>query len=188
MSATVRKMVGAWEIRMEENIPKPVRSILKNRLGAEIESIICLAEQIVAGTNYLILAKMRMSTLDQEESLVTVVVNVDPENKAKILSIKTIARRCVGGYDFDFKLGLPEDVATGFGNVFGSIGILGADYEPLAYLGAQIVNGTNHMILSKQTLLTKPATEHLVIVVLHAARREGDIVSQFSLLSIENIV
>lgn len=188
MSATVRKMVGAWEIRMEENIPKPVRSILKNLLGTEIDSIICLAEQIVAGKNYLILAKMRMSTLEQEESLVTVVVNLNPENKAKILSIRTIARRSVGGYDFNFKSGLPEDVVSGFWNVFGSIGILGADYEPLAYIGEQIVNGTNHMILGKQTLLTDPATEHLVIVVLHATRRKDDIVSQFSLLLIENLV
>ena len=55
---------------------------------------------------------------------------------------------------------LPQKVATAFAE---ANEIVGARYEPIAYLGKQLVNGVNHAVLAKQTLFT---SEEIVRVVL----------------------
>lgn len=41
--------------------------------------------------------------------------------------------------------GMPQKVAT----AMGEINMLGAEYEPIAYLGSQVVNGVNHAVLAE---------------------------------------
>lgn len=60
---------------------------------------------------------------------------------------------------------LPQDVATGFSEAFADL--QGASYIPVLYCGEQLVHGTNHMIICKQTLVTNPPAEHVVSVILH---------------------
>lgn len=60
---------------------------------------------------------------------------------------------------------LPEKVATGFTEAFE--GLVGAHYIPVLYCGEQLVHGTNHMLICKQTLVTQPPAEHLVKVILN---------------------
>ena len=60
---------------------------------------------------------------------------------------------------------LPQDVATGFGVVMQDMD--GAGYKPMMYCGKQLVNGENHMLICKQTLVTAEPIENLVILVLH---------------------
>ena len=73
------------------------------------------------------------------------------------------------GWKFDdFKgVNLPQKVASGFAAVFGSI--IGADYQPILYLGSQVVNGTNYLVIAKQTLMTKEHEEHIVKVIINEA-------------------
>ncbi len=66
---------------------------------------------------------------------------------------------------------LPQNVATGFTQVFGNLE--GADYTPVLYCGTQVVNGTNHMIICRQNLVTLEKEEHLVKVVLNEAPNGG---------------
>lgn len=60
---------------------------------------------------------------------------------------------------------LPEKVATGFKQA--TDGLKGARYRPVLYCGKQIVSGTNHLIICKQTLSDKDKTEHMVEITLH---------------------
>lgn len=76
---------------------------------------------------------------------------------------------------------LPEDVATGFSDV--TQGLVGAKYTPVLYVGKQIVQGVNHMIICEQTLATGGAPKHLVRMVLNSA-----IGGAWSIVSIEQIV
>lgn len=48
------------------------------------------------------------------------------------------------------KSSLPEKVASGFSEA--TKNLKGAKYRPVLYCGKQIVAGTNHMIICKQTL------------------------------------
>lgn len=93
-----------------------------------------------------------------------------------------------GGYKLAEMEGctMPEQVATGFAQVTGAM--VGAKYLPVLYVGSQIVQGTNHMLICKQTLAAKDAPEHLVTVVLNQNHDDGSLVGQWSVVSIEQII
>ena len=75
---------------------------------------------------------------------------------------------------------LPQKVASAFSEVLGEL--LGAEYTPIAYLGEQLVNGTNHAVLAEQTLVNGKDTKNVVVVILN---ERGD---SFTLSNIERVV
>ena len=81
---------------------------------------------------------------------------------------------------------LPQQLATGFSAV--TQGMVGAKYVPLLYVGTQVVHGTNHMLICKQTLVVPGAPQHLVKMVLNQINAGGDFTGQWSLVSIEQIL
>lgn len=61
---------------------------------------------------------------------------------------------------------LPQKAASAFSGVMD--GLTGADYEPVLYVGKQIVNGTNYGVICKQSIPYRGgAYEHIVLMVLH---------------------
>ena len=64
---------------------------------------------------------------------------------------------------------LPQKVASGFVSVTG--GLVGTEYQPVLYVGKQIVNGTNHCVLAIQKLITATPEERLVKVILNESPR-----------------
>ncbi len=68
----------------------------------------------------------------------------------------------LGGWDIDEMKGcnLPQKVQSAFTAVTG--GLVGAEYQPVLYVGSQIVNGTNYCILALQTLTTQEEMKRLV--------------------------
>lgn len=64
----------------------------------------------------------------------------------------------------------------------------GATLVPVLYVGSQVVHGTNHMILCKQTLATKDAERHLIELVLNENHDEGYEDGRWSAVSITRIV
>lgn len=95
--------------------------------------------------------------------------------------------RSVGGYTLApmQACSLPQKVATGFTQVAASM--VGAKYLPVLYVGEQIVHGINHMLICKQTLLDRDATEHLVEVVLNQNLDDGSLVGEWSVVSITRL-
>lgn len=75
---------------------------------------------------------------------------------------------------------MPQKVATAFDEFNDTI--VGAEYNEIAYLGSQIVNGTNHAVLAEQTVLTGKDTKNIVLMVFKETK-EG-----VSLVNIERIV
>lgn len=60
---------------------------------------------------------------------------------------------------------LPQDLATGFDKLTEKI--IGVSYEPIWYLGSQIVNGTNHLLICRQTRTDKDSTQKIVALVVN---------------------
>lgn len=60
---------------------------------------------------------------------------------------------------------LPEKVASAFSHV--TMDLVGAKYEPLMYIATQVVSGTNHMIICRQTLSDAEHTIRIVKMVLY---------------------
>ena len=72
----------------------------------------------------------------------------------------------LGGYTIKVSTsGLPQKVASGFDKVFKDF--TGASYTPIAYLGSQLVNGTNHAVLAEQTIMNGKDTKNAVIMVFN---------------------
>ena len=62
---------------------------------------------------------------------------------------------------------LPQRAESAFTNV--TMDLVGADYEPVLYVGKQLVNGTNYCILALQTLVIANPKKRLVKMVIHEA-------------------
>lgn len=79
---------------------------------------------------------------------------------------------------------LPQNVATGFSEAME--GMVGAGYVPVLYCASQLVHGTNHMIICKQTLTTREPEEHVVRMILNEPlpTEEG---KKWSIVSIDTI-
>ena len=75
---------------------------------------------------------------------------------------------------------MPQKIATAFAEMSGTI--LGAQYTPIAYIGSQVVNGTNHAVLAEQLVVTGKDSKNIVLVIFNE-RPEG-----VSVVNIERIV
>lgn len=81
--------------------------------------------------------------------------------------------------------GMPQKVASAFDETANAI--VGAKYEFIAYLGSQVVNGVNHAILAKQTLVTGVDICNVVLIVLNEKSTDG-IESKLTVERIENVL
>lgn len=61
--------------------------------------------------------------------------------------------------------GMPEKVATAVSALDEQL--IGAEYTPIAYLGSQVVNGTNHAVLAEQLLTTGKDTKNIVVLIFN---------------------
>ena len=75
----------------------------------------------------------------------------------------------LGGWNLDEVKGcnLPQKVATDFTAVTSEL--VGAEYEPIAYLGSQQVNGTNYRILVLMRTETATPDKKLVKMIINEA-------------------
>ena len=73
----------------------------------------------------------------------------------------------LGGWNLDEVKGcnLPQKVQSAFTTVTSEL--VGADYEPIAYLGSQAVNGTNYRILALMRTVTLNAEKRIVKMIIH---------------------
>lgn len=84
-----------------------------------------------------------------------------------------------GGYTIVDKSAakLPQDAATAIGAA--NNGVLGVTYNPIWYIGQQIVNGTNHLFIAEDIRTTKNKDMYIVGLVInvppgeHATQGEG---------------
>ena len=73
----------------------------------------------------------------------------------------------LGGWNIDEMKGvnLPQKAQSAFTAVTG--GLVGAEYQPVLYVGSQVVNGTNYCILAKQTIITATPEVRLVKMIIN---------------------
>ena len=88
----------------------------------------------------------------------------------------------VGSWNVNVSIGaMPEKVATAVSALDEMVGVV---YKPIAYLGTQVVNGTNHAVLCEQTVLTGKDTKNVVVAIFN--ENPGDL--KLTLVAIERIV
>ena len=94
--------------------------------------------------------------------------------------------RINGGWNIKVTVGkMPQQVATAFSDILGNL--MGAQYNPIAYLGSQVVNGTNHAVLAEQLVVTGVDTKNIVLVILN--EKPGSVAGKdFALVSITPVI
>ena len=80
------------------------------------------------------------------------------------------------------KSGMPQKIASAFGKLNETL--LGAEYRFIAYLGTQVVNGTNHAVLAEQLVLSGKDTKNIVVIIFN--EKPNDI--EATLVDIERVI
>ena len=62
---------------------------------------------------------------------------------------------------------LPQKAASAFTAVTGEL--VGAEYQPVLYVGEQLVNGTNYCIIAVQKLVVPNGEKRLVKIIINEA-------------------
>lgn len=88
----------------------------------------------------------------------------------------------LGNWKFSISGDMPQKVASAMGAL--SEKLVGAEYDPICYLGSQAVNGTNHAVLAEQVLTTGRDTKNVVLIIFN--ERPGDM--ELTLVSIERVL
>ena len=77
---------------------------------------------------------------------------------------------------------LPQKVASAMSAL--KTQLIGTEYKMIAYLGSQLVNGTNHAVLAEQTVLTGKDLKNIVILIFN--EKPDD--KEATLISIDRIL
>ena len=119
-SGMPQKLATGWQVAME------------GLVGAEYSPIFLVAQQLVNGINYLVIAEQTLITKDPVKHIVGIIINV-PFNMtgegSKIVRIITKDEPEV-----------PEDILALFNSATSKL--LGSEHSPILFLGSQIVSGT----------------------------------------------
>ncbi|MBO5558184.1 hypothetical protein [Ruminococcus sp.] len=175
-SANDNIVLGGWNITLGDpsidKHPDALAAIEKataGMLGAKYEPIALLGTQIVAGKNYCILCRITPVTLDPKPTMKLVYVYEDTEGNAVITEIKEIIGAPVpGGFianDGATDLNSNPEVKNAFEKA--TKDLLGVDYEPIAYLGYQIVAGKNYLILCESKIVVPDPIPSLTLVTVY---------------------
>lgn len=88
-----------------------------------------------------------------------------------------------GAWNVNVTIGsMPQKIATAFAKFDDMVG---ANYVPIAYLGSQVTNGTNHAVLAEQTILTGRDTKNIVLIIFN--EKAGDM-NDPTVVNIERII
>lgn len=185
------QVLGGWQIFATNAVPLPedvqtaFDKACETITGAELIPVAYGWQQVVAGTNYMMLCRQNPST----EELVNgageyqmVVLYADLEGNAEFRSMTDFfiedytdtegpdpaSEQLAGGWAIpeDYtKVAMPEEAQTAFDKAME--GFVGNDLTPMALLGTQTVSGTNYAILCHSALVTQEPVTSLQLVTVY---------------------
>ena len=180
---------GSWEIAGNEAaaLPEEVQTAFDNVIeqftGSELTPVAYIANQVVAGANYMILCEAETTTAEPVRSYQMAIIYADLEGNAELTAIKDFdltaytegnnteisSEQIAGGWNVpEDAVGsvIPEDAQAAFDKAAEKF--TGSEIEPLALLGTQVVAGTNYAFICKSTLTTQEPVSGIQIVTVYA--------------------
>jgi hypothetical protein len=159
-----------------------LKKALENLDGADYIPVAYIASQIVAGKNHLILCKTAPVVAEPVYHYALVTIYEDLNDNAEITNVLESPVEApaatdgegnvlVGGWEEPETPVLTDEAKAALTKASGTL--TGAEYEPVALLGEQIVAGTNYMILCKATPTVPNAESYYIIVTVYADLNGG---------------
>lgn len=172
---------GGWEYNQGElSLDKNAEAkaafnkALEGLVGCKYEPIALIGSQVVAGTNYCILCKTTPVYPNAESSYVLLYIYADLAGNAEITDEKDFAETndsgepVTGGLEMnqgDASVEKNADVKAAFDKALD--GLVGCSYETVAYIGSQVVSGTNYSILCRTTPVCPNAESVFSMVTIY---------------------
>ena len=173
---------GSWEVSETHAVTEDMNKIFNDAVseldGYYYEPVALLGTQLVSGTNYCFLCRPALSANNAMNSLVCTYIYVDTQGNASFIEDRRVV---LPGTDSDDNSGVPvpggwsyagsNAVTDDINKIMdkASETLTGAVYIPVAYIGSQVVAGTNHAVLCRMepsvSGLDSPAS--LVIVYIY---------------------
>ena len=190
---TMAHIVGGWniisgDISLDKNANAKAAfdKAADTLCGMEYEPIAVLATQVVAGTNYCFLCRGKATVPDAQPVIQLVYIYENLQGKAELTNTKTIigSEMLDGGFaanSGDLLIENNAEVKTAFEKATETL--TGAVLEPEAYLGNQVVAGTNYLLLCKETASVPGAESFFSLVTLYS-----DLDGNASISNISDIV
>jgi len=178
--------LGGWTINDEEYatmLPTEVQEAFdkatEGLLGNELTPVAFIGSQVVSGTNYAVLCRSELVTKEPVISYKVAVIYSDLDGNAEILNIAdfniadytegegTAPADLAGGWSVPeyTVMNMPAEVQSAFDAALE--GFTGNNLEPLAYLGSQVVSGTNYAVLCHSSLVTSTPVNSIQVVTVY---------------------
>ena len=137
-------------------------------LGATYDPFWYVGSQVANGKNHLFLCKEIRATANKDTSIVGLVINVPPSEKASQGDGAKVVRIIE-------EADLPEDLRCVF--FCCEQNLVGVSYKPLFYVGSQIVKGVNHYFICQAKGIYPGAEPYAVVVCINVFENIKSIVS-----------
>ncbi len=151
---------GSWKVAesmvVTEELKKYFDEAISKLDGYNHTPVLLLGTQVVAGTNYCFLTTSTIQANNAAKEMKLTYINVDPSGSANfikdtVLKLPGVGEggEKVGGWAYAESTVITDDIFKVMEKATETL--TGATYEPVAYIGSQVVAGTNHAILCKST-------------------------------------
>ena len=172
---------GGWadaqSIAVTDEVKALFEKVNKEQMtGAQLEPIAVLETQVVAGTNYLVLAKMTATVPDAVTTYALVTLYADLDGNASVTDFQESTATAPAPYDPENPVsggwGEPETYAVSDEAKQAldkaSETLTGAVYEAKALLATQVVAGMNYQLFCKATPSAADGAAYYAIVTVYA--------------------
>ena len=175
---------GGWQVAEDSVLTDEQKAIFEKALeglvGVDYIPVACLGTQVVAGTNYCFLATATVVYPDAQPKLVLVYVYADLSGNAEIMNFADMPvapneygsadpidteETLSGGWAYAEDPAITDEIRANLSKALE--GITGAEYEPVANLGTQVVAGLNRCLLCKVTPVVPDAVPHYALVYVY---------------------
>ena len=167
---------GSWSTAESTEVTAELRAIFDSAVsqldGYFHEPVAYLGSQIVAGTNHAFLCKSGIVAQNAANEYVITYIYVDTSGNASFLGDETLrlpgtgsGDNLEGGWYYSDSAEVTPDIGTVLANA--SETLTGASYEAVAYIGSQVVAGTNHAVLCRMTPSVPDSASSYVLVYIY---------------------
>lgn len=175
---------GGWAASDSAEITDELRALfdkgLEGLVGVNYLPVAYLGSQVVAGMNHAFLCQAQVVYPDAQPYFAIVYLYADLSGGVSVLDIVPItvdadgvraaegeAEPLVGGWTATQEFDVLADQLEDLDKVFE--GLMGVEYEPVAFLAAQIVSGVNSAYLCRAQAVAPDAQPYYAIVSVYSA-------------------
>lgn len=172
------KRTGGWSVPQDTKITdeklKIFEKAIEGLMGVRYEPVAYLGSQVVAGTNHCFLCKSTVIYPGATNRYTLVYIYEKFDGTEEILKFEDVTlpgtadadgTPIAGGWRYTENPEADDNVTEVVDKATEKL--LGAEYEPVAYIGSQVVAGINHAVLCRITAVTPDAEAKYSLVYIY---------------------